>query len=157
MNLALILWLAHVLPQPAADPMCLATTIYLEARGQPELGQRAIAEIALRRRDSGAWGDSICSVVTAPGQFAMVTLDPRMRLNDLGAWIVAARTALAAQREWDKPAGQRHEIVPGASHFAARTRDDPAWQRSRLVAVIGDQNFYRVGGALASREGRPPR
>ena len=58
MKLALILWLVHVLPQQAADPMCLATTVYLEARGQPELGQRAIAEVALRRRDTGAWGGS---------------------------------------------------------------------------------------------------
>lgn len=157
MNLALILWLAHVLPQPVADPMCLATTIYLEARGEPELGQRAIAEIALRRRDSGAWGDSVCSVVTAPGQFAMVTLDPRMRLNDLGAWISATRAALATQREWDKPLALRHEIVPGASHFAARAHDDPSWNRSRLVAVIGDQNFYRVRGALAARDSRPSR
>ena len=157
MKLALILWLAHVLPQQAADPMCLATTVYLEARDQSELGQRAIAEVALRRRDSGAWGQSICSVVTAPGQFAMATLDPAARLADPGAFYTALRVAIAAEREWAKPAAQRHEVVPGANHFAARTSDDPAWPRSRLVAVIGDQNFYTVGriGAGPARISHP--
>src|SRR3546814_5939931 len=53
MKLAFILWLASVLPQPVADPLCLTTTIYLEARDQPVAGQRAVAEVALRRADSG--------------------------------------------------------------------------------------------------------
>lgn len=32
MKLSFLLWLASVLPQPAADQLCLATTVYLEAR-----------------------------------------------------------------------------------------------------------------------------
>lgn len=144
MKLALILWLMHVLPQQAADPMCLATTVYLEARDQPELGQRAVAEVALRRLDSGQWGDSVCKVVTARGQFAMATLDPRDRIRDMQAWATALRIALQTESDWAKPAGQRHEVVPGASHFAARALADPAWSQSHLVAVIGDHSFYRV-------------
>lgn len=144
MKLALILWLVHVLPQQAADPMCLATTVYLEARDQPVLGQRAIAEVALRRRDSGEWGDSVCAVVTARGQFAMATLDPRDRLHDLSAWYTALRIAMSTERDWAMPIGQRHEVVPGASHFAARALANPAWSQSHLVAVIGDHSFYRV-------------
>ncbi len=70
MKLAWILWLANVLPQPVADPLCLTTTIYLEARNQSILGQRAVAEVALRRVEDGRWGTSVCSVVTAPRQFA---------------------------------------------------------------------------------------
>ena len=42
MKLAWILWLANLLPQPAADQLCLVTTVYLEARNQSELGQRAL-------------------------------------------------------------------------------------------------------------------
>lgn len=144
MKLALILWLMHVLPQQAADPMCLATTVYLEARGQSELGQRAVAEVAMRRLESGQWGDSVCAVVTARGQFAMATLDPRDRIRDTQAWYTALRIAMATERDWARPAGQRHEVVPGASHFAARALADPAWSQSRLVAVIGDHSFYRV-------------
>ncbi|HEV2606495.1 MAG TPA: cell wall hydrolase [Xanthomonadaceae bacterium] len=145
MKLALILWLAHVLPQPAADPMCLATTVYLEARGQPEVGQLAIAEVALRRRDSGLWGRSICSVVTAPGQFAMATLSPKVRLIEPLAAYVALRVAIASVRNWSAPVGERHEIVPGANSFGVHSSADVASTQARIVAVIGDHAFYRSG------------
>ena len=46
MKLAWIIWLSHVLPQPAADSLCLSTTVYLEARDQTTLGQQAVAEVA---------------------------------------------------------------------------------------------------------------
>ena len=65
MKLAWILWLSsNVLPQPAADSLCLSTTVYLEARDQSVRGQQAVAEVALRRRDSGLWVRNTCQVVT---------------------------------------------------------------------------------------------
>ncbi len=65
MKLAFLLWLASVLPQPAADHVCMAGTIYLEARSEPLAGQLAVAEVALRRVDSGQWGNSAYAVLTA--------------------------------------------------------------------------------------------
>ncbi len=56
MKLAWILWMASLFHNPVADRTCLATTMYLEARGEPVIGQLAVAEVALRRRDSGEWG-----------------------------------------------------------------------------------------------------
>ncbi|HTA65197.1 MAG TPA: cell wall hydrolase [Xanthomonadaceae bacterium] len=150
MKLALILWLAHALPQPVADPMCLATTVYLEARDQSELGQRAIAEVALRRRDSGVWGASICSVVTAPGQFAMATLSPEHRLGEPMAAVAALRVAVSSARNWSQPAGRRQEIVPGANSFELRSIAQSRTPHARIVAVIGDHAFYRAG-TLAQR------
>jgi spore germination cell wall hydrolase CwlJ-like protein len=150
MKLAMILWLAHALPQPVADPMCLATTVYLEARGQSELGQRAIAEVALRRRDSGTWGESICSVVTAPGQFAMATLNPNQRLIEPAAGFNALRIAMTSVWNWSQPVGRRREVVPGANSFGRRVADDASAPHARVVAVIGDHAFYR-SGTLAQR------
>lgn len=144
MKLAVILWLAHLLPQQAADPMCLATTVYLEARGQSELGQRAVAEVALRRRDSGLWGDTVCEVVTARGQFAMGIVSPLSPIKNLAAWDTAMRIASQAETNWALPVGERNEVVPGASHFAAMGIARPDWSTSHLVAVIGDHSFYRV-------------
>ena len=144
MKLALILWLMTVLPHQAADPMCLATTVYLEARDQSDLGQRAVAEVALRRRDSGQWGTTVCQVVTARGQFAMGMINPGNRIRSLDAWNKALRISIQTEYDWSMPIGQRHEVVPGASHFAARALAHPAWSDSRLVAVIGDHSFYRV-------------
>jgi spore germination cell wall hydrolase CwlJ-like protein len=144
MKLSFILWLAQILPQPAADPLCLATTVYLEARNQSELGQRAVAEVALRRRDSGQWGDSVCEVVTARKQFAPTIVNPGLRMKNLEAWQQAVEVAFQAQKDWRLPPGQRHEVVPGASHFAALHLANPAWAASPRVATIGDHTFFRV-------------
>lgn len=143
MKLAWILWLANVLPQPVADPLCLTTTLYLEARDQPIAGQLAVAEVALRRTDSKRWGNSVCAVVTARSQFAPTLVHPGNRLKNPVAWTKSARLAFASLRDWRTP--DRHkEIVPGASHFAALALADPAWASSPTVATIGDHTFFRV-------------
>ncbi|HBK56632.1 MAG TPA: cell wall hydrolase [Xanthomonadales bacterium] len=143
MKLAWILWLANILPQPVADPLCLTATIYLEARDQSEAGQRAVAEVALRRTESGLWGTTVCETVLAHKQFAPTIIHPGHRLKNADAWRTAAKIAFASQYEWRLPAAQRREIVPGASHFAAHDLVDPAWA-NQPVAVIGDHSFYRV-------------
>lgn len=149
MKLAMILWLAHTLPQPLADPMCLATTVYLEARGQPAIGQRAIAEVVLRRRDSGRWGGSVCDVATAPGQFAMALLNPNQRLREPAAGLTALRIALETSWNWSLPARERHDVVPGANAFTPGAIDSSAGH-ARVIRRIGDHTFYRAG-ALAAR------
>lgn len=144
MKLAWILWLSQLLPQPAADSLCLSTTVYLEARDQTPRGQQAVAEVALRRLDSGLWGQSLCQVVTARKQFAPSLVSPGTELKNGSAWAEAVQVALSAQRNWALPAGQRQEIVPGASHFAAHALVSPVWSRAATVATIGDHTFYRV-------------
>jgi spore germination cell wall hydrolase CwlJ-like protein len=144
MKLAWILWLSQMMPQPAADSLCLSTTVYLEARDQTARGQQAVAEVALRRLDSGLWGDSMCQVVTARKQFAPTLVAPGTRLENHKAWVRSIDIALGAQRNWALPVGQRQEIVPGASHFAARAIASPSWSNATTVATIGDHTFYRV-------------
>ena len=144
MKLAWILWLSQVLPQPAADSLCLSTTVYLEARDQSVRGQQAVAEVALRRRDSGLWGDTLCEVVTARRQFAPSLVSPRTELGNVDAWAEAVTVALESERNWALPPGRRKEIVPGASHFAASAIASPSWRTAYQVATIGDHTFYRV-------------
>lgn len=144
MKLAWILWLASVLPPQAADSLCLSTTLYLEARDQSVRGQQAVAEVALRRQDSGRWGDSMCEVVTARKQFAPTIVSPNVRLSNGEAWAQAVTVALEAERNWQLPAGQRQEIVPGASHFAALSIANPSWRNAYQVATIGDHTFFQV-------------
>ncbi len=144
MKLSFLLWLASLLPQPAADPLCLATTVYLEARDQSELGQRAVAEVALRRQESGRWGKSVCEVVTAPKQFAPTLVNPGLRLGNVEAWQRAVNVAFEAQKDWAQPIADRVEVVPGASHFAALNLAQPTWRSYPEVATIGSHTFYRV-------------
>ena len=40
--------------------------------------------------------------------------------------------------------GERREIVPGASHFAALSIASPNWRNAYQVATIGDHTFYKV-------------
>jgi len=144
MELSFLMWLATLLPSAQAEPLCLATTVYLEARDQSELGQRAVAEVALRRRDSGCWGQDVCSVVKAPKQFAPTLVPPSTRLDSLDAWEDAVAVAFAAQKEWDRPRDERREVVPGASHFAALRIANPSWASYPQVATIDDHTFFRV-------------
>ena len=156
MKLAWILWLSQLLPQPAADSLCLSTTVYLEARDQTLRGQQAVAEVALRRLDSGLWGDSMCDVVTARKQFAPTIVSPRTQLSNAEAWSQAVTIALEAERNWALPEGERQEIVPGASHFAALSIAQPSWRNAYQVAKIGDHTFLKVQ-SLKSQKDKPGR
>jgi len=144
MKLAWLLWMASIMPPQAADSLCLSTTVYLEARNQPTRGQKAVAEVALRRAESELWGDSVCDVVTAHKQFAPTIVPPGTRLNSAKAWSRAVQVSLESQRNWQLPIGQRREIVPGASHFMARALASPGWGDAPEVAVIGDHTFLKV-------------
>ena len=152
MKLAWILWLSQLLPQPAADSLCLSTTVYLEARDQSLRGQQAVAEVALRRRDSGLWGNDLCSVVTARKQFAPSLVSPNTELGNPEAWAEAVAVAFASERNWALPPGKRKEVVPGASHFAATAIASPSWRNAYQVATIGDHTFFKVQ-SLKPRKG----
>ena len=43
--------------------LCLATTIYFEARGEPALGQIAVAQVVIERTISDDYPSTICEVV----------------------------------------------------------------------------------------------
>ena len=144
MKLAWILWLASVLPPQTADSLCLSTTLYLEARDQSERGQQAVAEVALRRLDSGRWGDDMCSVVTANKQFAPTLVSPNYMISNSEAWAQAVDVAFDAEENWALPPGERNEIVPGASHFVALALASPSWRNAYRVAEIGDHTFLKV-------------
>ncbi len=148
MKLATLLWLAQLLPQPQADQACLATTVYLEARNQSELGQRAVAEVALRRLDSGRWGNTLCEVVMAPRQFAPTLVAPDYRLSNLNAWNRAVAVALRVQGDWNSPRQQHRFVVPGADHFVVLSKASPDWAQGVPVATIGDHTFYSVPSRL---------
>jgi len=144
MKLDWILWLASLMSPQAADSLCLSTTLYLEARNQSERGQQAVAEVALRREESGLWGDSMCEVVTARKQFAPTIVSPRTRMHNTRAWAQVVDVALEAEQNWALPVGKRREIVPGASHFMAHSIASPSWRYAHQVATIGDHTFLKV-------------
>lgn len=147
MKLGWILWLASILGGNVQEQTCLATTVYLEARNQPIEGQYAVAEVALRRRESGRWGSSVCEVVNSSRQFAPALLSKDYPVRNARAWQRAWKVAGNSLQNWRLPPAHRKLYVPGADHFYAHGIARPAWlDYGQPVAVIGDHSFYRVDG-----------
>lgn len=147
MKLGWILWLASILGGNVQEQTCLATTVYLEARNQPIEGQYAVAEVALRRRESGRWGNNVCEVVKSSRQFAPTLLSKDYPVKNARAWQRAWKVAGNSLQNWRLPPAHRKLYVPGADHFFAHQLVRPAWMDfAEPVAVIGDHSFYRVDG-----------
>jgi len=144
MKLSLLLWVASFLPQPVSDQVCLATTVYLEARDQPMRGQIAVAEVALRRYEAQRRRESICEVVKKPKQFALTLVPPDTQVRNLRAWSKAWHVATDTIRLWQLPHPMRTQVVPGADHFYASNIAKPVWAIGEPLATIGDHAFYRV-------------
>lgn len=166
MKLAWILWLSsHVMPQPAADSLCLSTTVYLEARDQSMRGQEAVAEVALRR-DSRLWGNSLCEVVTAasvrPRHRAQLHAPAeRRRMVALGLGRAGFGTQLGAAAR--RAARDR----PGCQPLRRARAGRPAgpmptpWRPSAITPSIACSRSSRardaaatVGGPRTSNKGR---
>ena len=98
----------------------------------------------------------MCDVVTARKQFAPTIVSPRTQLSNAEAWSQAVTIALEAERNWALPEGERQEIVPGASHFAALSIAQPSWRNAYQVAKIGDHTFLKVQ-SLKSQKDKPGR
>ncbi len=145
MKLAWILWLASIAPQPVAEQVCLATAIYLEARSEPEPGQFAVAEVALRRRDSHLYGDTVCEVVTQRRQFAPTLVSPDYRLRNQQAWQRSFDIAGIALGGWTLAEEERSQAAPSATHFVALAKASPNWAQGEPVTTIGEHSFFLVG------------
>lgn len=145
MSLGFLLWFATtVLPQPLANHTCLATTIYLEARGEPVAGQFAVAEVVLRRQEDGRWGHNVCKIVTAPWQFAPGTTPKAFKIRNLAAWNKAWSIAGESMQMWKLPKKLRVMVVPTANHFVKLDSATPKWARGAPLRTIGEHSFYAV-------------
>lgn len=143
MKLAWLLWIASIMPHPMASQTCLATTIYLEARSQSTIGQFAVAEVVLRRRQEGRWGKTVCDVVKSPHQFAVTYVSPNYQLDNVQAWDKAWKIAGESLAIWKLPKAKRTLVVPHADHFATLS-STPSWASVGALKTIGDHAFYSV-------------
>lgn len=145
MKLGWLLWLASFFPADVHDHTCLAATIYLESRDQTTLGQAAVAEVALRRRESGRWGATLCEVLGKRKQFALAMVPHDFVVTNPKAFLQAWQVAAQQISMWRLPPSARQLVVPGADHFVALEHAQPVWAQGQPVATIGDHTFYRVG------------
>ena len=132
--------------QRNAELACLAENVYFEARGEPLVGQYAVAEVTMNRVASPLFPGSVCDVVHA-GHF-----DP-IRGRYVGAFSWTEFDELEPPRgyEWRRAMAVASTVydnnleaplVNGALFYHA-TRVKPDWARTKTrVAHIGRHLFY---------------
>jgi spore germination cell wall hydrolase CwlJ-like protein len=118
------------------DLDCLTRNVYYEARGEDHRGKIAVAHVTINRLKAGYWGDTICKVVYARGQFSW-TLSKRLPKPDAQAWANAEEIALRVL------AGQRVRGLSQSLFYHAIYIKDPHWaDPQHEVGQIGQHIFY---------------
>ena len=104
-----------------------ARTLYGEARGEPDEGQRGVARVLVNRMRDGRWGKSLGSVCLWPFQFSCwLSRDPNLKtiisLADDDPMLVKLRGIVAEALASTK------DVTQGATHYyAVSMNNPPAW------------------------------
>jgi N-acetylmuramoyl-L-alanine amidase len=125
---------------------CLARNVYFEARGEPLAGQYAVAEVAMNRKASGRYPNTVCGVVYQKnwdplrkryvGAFSWTEFDS-LPVPTGDRWLLACEVAEAVYY------GRQVPVLEGAMYFHA-TYIKPDWAKGkRPLARIGGHIFYR--------------
>lgn len=130
--------------------LCLALNVYWEARGEPLVGQKAVAYVTLRRANFDE--RNICKEVFKPRQFSwanpLTEASPAERIRladkfmprDEKAWATAKKVAVMAIQ------GRAVDMTLGADHYYNPNEARPTWRHAmKRTAKIGNHVF------LASR------
>lgn len=125
---------------------CLARNVYFEARGEPEAGQYAVAEVTMNRKASARFPDSVCAVVYQKNWDAL-----RGRFVGAFSWTELGALPAPDGRDWERARrvardvyfGRRAPQLNGAMYYHA-IGITPAWAKEKkLVARIGAHLFYK--------------
>ena len=123
--------------------VCLALTVYFEARAEPIAGQVAVAQVVLNRVDSPQYPGTVCDVVFQGGethtncQFSFYCDGKTDTPFEADAWVQAWYVADAVLH------GSKHVGLIGVLNYHANYVT-PYWAPTlRLAAVLGRHRFYK--------------
>ena len=115
--------------------LCMALTVYHEARGEPEAGQLAVALVVRNRAEQR--GTSICWEVFLPRQFSW-TNDDRLRHS------------IPHGKTWDRSLAIARRVIKGEPDFTGganhydRLDHPPKWSIGMTVTGIwGAHVFFK--------------
>lgn len=116
--------------------MCLALTIYHEGRGEPEVGQLAIAEVVINRASERNL--NICQVIKQPKQFS---------------WVTTWNHKIPSGQDWNKSVNIAEIILQGKStdytNGALFFRHKSIKGKVVSPIFIGNHVFYRTSKGKA--------
>lgn len=117
--------------------ICLALTIYFEARAEPELGQRAVAHVVMNRVIQNQ--SDICKEVFRPFQFSW-SKDFRTGKTKVTNWSSYNDSLEIAKDVID---GNVSDPTKGSTHFH-NNEVKPSWsEKFRKMIRIGNHTFYK--------------
>jgi spore germination cell wall hydrolase CwlJ-like protein len=143
-------WLNNPIPKSAhskTEMKCLADAIYFEARGEPEQGRIAVAQVVLNRLKNPAYPKTICGVVYQNKnkrnrcQFSFACDGIRDRINNKAAW---AEAQALAKRVLEDDKTLYISDVGASTHYHANYVK-PRWARKMTKKEkIGRHIFYQT-------------
>jgi len=127
----------------STQELCLAQAVYFEARGEPLIGQVAIAEVVLNRVANKKYPDNVCGVVfqnqhlSNRCQFSFACDGKSDRPRNIHSWERSLKIVALVM------AGERSGVAKKATHYHA-SYVSPGWRlRLDKVGEIGRHIFYR--------------
>jgi len=143
-------WVNNAIPKSAhsrQEMKCLADAIYFEARGEPELGRIAVAQVVLNRLKNPTYPNTICGVVYQNKhrrnrcQFSFACDGIQERITNKPAW---AEAQALAKRVMDDDKTLYIKDVGASTHYHA-TYVRPRWARRMTKKdKIGRHIFYQT-------------
>lgn len=151
---------SHAVPRPSPRPddapvylsykkeiTCLTEAVYFEARGEPSVGQKAVAQVILNRVDSAFYPDTICDVVYQNDhmknacQFSFACDDIPEAVREKAAF-EKARAIATDTFECDQSCREKEHPVGRSTHYHADFVH-PNWaNKLERTGKVGRHVFY---------------
>ncbi len=126
---------------------CLALNIYHEARGEPRIGQLAVAYVTMNRVVSDRYPNTVCGVVWQRHQFSWTHDGRSDRPREQRAWqraLAIAQHIYSNYHVFRAIANGATDITQGALYYYAPKHVYPQWAAHKeTTAQIGSHVFLR--------------
>jgi spore germination cell wall hydrolase CwlJ-like protein len=121
---------------------CLARAIYHEARGESEMGKKAVAMVTINRANSSKFPNSICRVVYEKGQYSW-TRDKGVKITDFSLFYEIRGIAenMYTSYHINRNAPRNLKNLENALYFSVYGFNN---KNLKFVAKIGGHRFYTL-------------
>ena len=128
--------------------MCLTMAVYFEARGEPPLGQIAVAHVVMNRVENDSYPDSVCKVVKQGRYWRHVPLRHQCQFS---FWCDGKPEVVANREAWGTAfiyasavyMGWIADTTVGATHYHTK-QVKPKWRLPMQVTTqVNNHVFYR--------------